>query len=141
VSAATPHPGQARHDRAGDHSERRDGGSLRCLQLRLLQADRRGEIERLTLKDVEEDLIYNAYSDINGVKHGAIGTVFGANESTVFDVAGTVTTVGFSLVGTTVPGWDVGQVYTGGDRVILNGVVYVAHFGLARRPASPRRVL
>jgi chitodextrinase len=95
-----------------------------------------GGIDRLTLNGVEKDLTDNPYSDLNGVKPGMFGAVLGANELTVFDVAGNATTLTFTLVDAPVPAWDAAKVYIGGDRVTSNGVVYVAQWWTREKPGS-----
>jgi hypothetical protein len=94
------------------------------------------KVDKLTLNGVEKDLTDNPYSDLNGVKPGEFAAVLGANELKVLDVAGNVTTVAFSLVGPSAPAWEVGQIYTGGDRVSLGGAVYVAQWWTRETPGT-----
>lgn len=56
-----------------------------------------GKIDRLTLNGVEKDLVDNVWSDLNGVKPGVFGGREGSNELKVYDAAGNVTTVPFTL--------------------------------------------
>ena len=98
-----------------------------------------GKIDRLTLNGVEKDLTDNVWSDLNGVRPGTFGAVLGSNELRVYDVAGNVTTLTFTLVepAPTVPAWDASAVYTGGDTVSFGGAVYVAQWWTRNeRPGS-----
>ncbi|HYO20721.1 MAG TPA: hypothetical protein VES02_18860, partial [Dermatophilaceae bacterium] len=77
------------------------------------------EVDKLTLNGIEKDLTDNTYSDAKGVKPGVFGTVLGANKLRVYDVAGNVTTVTFTLVEPkpAVPAWDRKKAYNIGDQV------------------------
>ncbi|MET0297280.1 MAG: bifunctional UDP-sugar hydrolase/5'-nucleotidase [Microbacterium sp.] len=55
------------------------------------------KIDRLTLNGVEKNLTDNTWSDLNGVKPGVFGGKAGSNELKVYDVAGNVTTLTFTL--------------------------------------------
>ncbi|WP_460786061.1 rhamnogalacturonan lyase family protein [Microbacterium tumbae] len=101
-----------------------------------------GKVDRIVLNGVEKDLSDDVYSDLNGVKPGVFGGKEGANELKVYDVAGNVTTLAFTLDTTgptatvkTGPGDTVGSAEGGYerisfrlhdankvDRVVLNGV-------------------
>ncbi|MEO3746454.1 carbohydrate-binding protein [Plantactinospora sp. B5E13] len=87
-------------------------------------------VDRLSLNGVGKDLTDNAWSDLNGVRLGVSGAVLGANELTVYDVAGNVTTLAFTLVAPSpaAPAWDPKQAYRTGDRVSHDGAVYVAQW-------------
>ncbi|WP_460917206.1 carbohydrate-binding protein [Plantactinospora veratri] len=89
-----------------------------------------GRVDRLTLNGVEKDLTDNTYSDLNGVKPGVFGAALGANELRVYDVAGNVTTVTFTLVEPkpAAPAWDPKKVYDSGDQVSYNGAIYIAQW-------------
>ncbi|MET0909342.1 MAG: bifunctional UDP-sugar hydrolase/5'-nucleotidase [Ilumatobacteraceae bacterium] len=56
------------------------------------------KIDKLTLNGKEKDLTDNAWSDLNFVKPGAFGGKLGANELKVYDIAGNVTTLSFTIV-------------------------------------------
>lgn len=56
------------------------------------------KVDKLTLNGVEKDLTDNKWSDLNQVKPGAFGAAVGANELTVYDVAGNATTLTFTLI-------------------------------------------
>ncbi|QNP57668.1 hypothetical protein H9L22_16695 [Tessaracoccus defluvii] len=89
------------------------------------------KVDRLTLNGVEKDLVDNTWSDLNGVRPGVFGAVLGANELRVFDVAGNVTTVTFTLVEPAPPAhpaWDAKATYDTGDTVTHNGKTYVAQW-------------
>jgi chitodextrinase len=88
------------------------------------------KVDKLTLNGVEKDLTDNPYSDLNGVKPGEFGAVLGANELKVSDVAGNTTTVTFTLIAPApaIPVWDAATVYTGGEQVTVDGVVFVAQW-------------
>jgi hypothetical protein len=89
-----------------------------------------GKVDKLTLNGVEKDLTDNTYSDLNGVKPGVFGAVLGANELKVYDVAGNVATVTFTLVEPkpAVPAWDSKKAYNNGDQVSYNGAIYIAQW-------------
>lgn len=57
-----------------------------------------GRIDKLTLNGTEKNLTDNQWSDLNVVKPGAFGAKLGTNELKVYDVAGNVTTLTFTLV-------------------------------------------
>jgi len=88
------------------------------------------KVDRLTLNGVEKDLTDNTWSDLNGVKPGVFGAVLGDNELKVYDVAGNVTTLTFTLVepAPVVPAWDASTVYDTGDQVTHDGAVYIAQW-------------
>ncbi|WP_205789250.1 Ig-like domain-containing protein [Microbacterium sp. CPCC 204701] len=56
-----------------------------------------GKIDKLTLNGVVKDLSDNAWSDLNFVRPGLFGAVAGENSLLVYDVAGNVQTVTFTL--------------------------------------------
>ncbi|WP_307042090.1 rhamnogalacturonan lyase family protein [Agromyces ramosus] len=57
-----------------------------------------GKIDRFTLNGVEQDLADRTHANLNGIKPGTYGGQLGSNELKVYDVAGNVTTVTFTLV-------------------------------------------
>lgn len=57
-----------------------------------------GKVDRYTLNGVEHDLADRTHANLNGIKPGKDGGVLGSNELKVYDVAGNVTTVTFTLV-------------------------------------------
>ncbi|GGK94943.1 discoidin domain-containing protein [Mangrovihabitans endophyticus] len=57
-----------------------------------------GLIDKAVLNGTVKDLTDNKWSDLNYVKPGVFGAVEGANKLEVFDIAGNVTTVDFTLV-------------------------------------------
>lgn len=57
-----------------------------------------GKIDRVVLNGVVKDLVDDVWSDLNKVRPGVFGAVLGANTLQVYDVAGNVTTVTFTLV-------------------------------------------
>jgi len=57
-----------------------------------------GKIARVTLNGVEQDLADRKNANINNIRPGASGAQLGSNELKVYDVAGNVTTVTFTLV-------------------------------------------
>lgn len=97
-----------------------------------------GKVDRLTLNGVEKDLTDDVWSDLNGVKPGAFGGVLGANELQVFDAAGNVASLTFTLVEPATepepepepeaPAWDPNAVYDRGAEVSYEGAVYVAQW-------------
>jgi chitodextrinase len=87
-----------------------------------------GLVDRVEVNGVAKDLADNAWSDVNGLAPGVFGAVLGANELKVYDVAGNVTTVTFTLVEPQPPVWDPNAVYDTGDEVSHHGVVYVAQW-------------
>lgn len=87
-----------------------------------------GLVDKVVINGVEKDLTDNTWSDVNFVKPGVFGAVLGANTMEVYDVAGNVTTVEFTLVepAPEAPAWDASQIYTAGDEVSYQGAVFVA---------------
>lgn len=57
-----------------------------------------GKIAAVTVNGVEQDLADRTHANINGIKPGTYGGQLGSNELKVYDVAGNVTTVTFTLV-------------------------------------------
>lgn len=57
-----------------------------------------GKIDRVTVNGVEQDLSDRTHANVNNLRPGTHGARLGANELQVFDVAGNVTTVTFTLV-------------------------------------------
>ena len=57
-----------------------------------------GKIARVTLNGVEQDLADRKNANLNNIRPGASGAQLGSNELKVYDVAGNVTTVTFTLV-------------------------------------------
>jgi Rhamnogalacturonan I lyases beta-sheet domain len=57
-----------------------------------------GKVDRYTLNGVEHDLADRKNANLNNIRPGADGAKLGTNELKVFDVAGNVTTVTFTLV-------------------------------------------
>jgi hypothetical protein len=57
-----------------------------------------GKIDRFSLNGVEEDLADRTHANLNGIKPGKYAGQLGTNELKVYDVAGNVTTVTFTLV-------------------------------------------
>ncbi len=96
-----------------------------------------GRIDRLTLNGVEKDLVDDVWSDLNGVVPGVFGAREGANELKVFDVAGNVTTVTFTLdvTGPTV------RVDASGSQQVGNGRYQVIALALADANRVDRYVL
>ncbi len=87
-----------------------------------------GLIDRVEVNGVVKDLVDDAWSDVNGLAPGVFGAVMGANELKVYDVAGNVTTVTFTLVEPQPPAWEANTVYDTGDEVTHNGAIYVAQW-------------
>ena len=56
-----------------------------------------GKVDKVELNGVVKDLSNSVWSDLNGVKPGVFGAVNGKNVLNVYDVAGNVTTVEFTL--------------------------------------------
>ena len=56
-----------------------------------------GKVDKVVLNGVTKDLSNNVWSDLNGVKPGTFGAVEGQNTLEVYDVAGNVTIVVFTL--------------------------------------------
>lgn len=56
-----------------------------------------GKVDRVELNGVNKDLSNNVWSDLNGVKPGVFGAAEGKNVLKVYDVAGNVTTLEFTL--------------------------------------------
>lgn len=97
-------------------------------------------IDKVAINGVIKDLTDNQWSDVNFVKPGVFGAVLGDNVLEVFDVAGNVTTVTFTLVGPTAqaPAWDPSLVYTTGDEVSHGGAVYIAQWWTQNQaPGNP----
>jgi hypothetical protein len=57
-----------------------------------------GKIASVTVNGVEQDLADRTHANLNGITPGARGGQLGSNELKVYDVAGNVTTVTFTLV-------------------------------------------
>lgn len=71
-----------------------EGGLYAKVSFKLHDA---GEIDRVVLNGVSKDLTDDTWSDLNFVVPGRLGAVEGENTLEVFDVAGNVTTVEFTL--------------------------------------------
>ncbi|MEV0136013.1 LamG-like jellyroll fold domain-containing protein [Dactylosporangium sp. NPDC050688] len=56
-----------------------------------------GKIDKAVLNGVEKDLVNDVWSDLNSITPGRFGAVEGSNTLQVYDVAGNVTTVSFTL--------------------------------------------
>jgi len=72
-----------------------DDGVYSRVSFKVLDA---GKIDGFSLNGVEEDLADRTHANINGIKPGKYGGQLGTNELKVYDVAGNVTTVTFTLV-------------------------------------------
>lgn len=98
-----------------------------------------GGIDRVVLNGTVTDLVDDRWSDLDFVKPGAFGGRLGANTLEVFDVAGNLTTVEFTLVTAGEPGapaWERGEVYTAGDEVTYEGAEYEAQWWTTEVPGS-----
>ena len=60
--------------------------------------DDAGKIDRYTLNGVEHDLADRRNANLNNIRPGTDAAQLGTNELKVYDVAGNVTTVTFTLV-------------------------------------------
>lgn len=87
-----------------------------------------GKIDKIAVNGEVKDLSDNTWSDLNYVKPGQFGAVEGKNTLEVFDVAGNVTTLDFTLVASAAPAWDASDTYTAGDTVSHDGATWVAQW-------------
>lgn len=97
-----------------------------------------GKIDRVVLNGVVKDLVDDRWSDLNGVKPGVFGAKLGANVLEVFDVAGNVTTIEFTLIEPQPehPEWQKGTVYMGGETVTYKGALYRAQWWTTDKPGT-----
>lgn len=98
------------------------------------------EIDKVVINGQVKDLTDNSWSDVNHVKPGVLGAVLGENTMEVYDVAGNVTVVTFTLIepGPVAPAWDAATMYTGGDQVSYDGAVFEAQWWTRNQaPGAP----
>ncbi|BDZ42289.1 hypothetical protein GCM10025865_15880 [Paraoerskovia sediminicola] len=106
-----------------DSSDGADG-RYRSVSFKLYDA---GKIDKVEINGVEKNLTDATWSDVNGVKPGALGAVEGKNALVAYDVAGNTTTVDFVL-DTTGPKVTVKDESVGSDPV-FSTVSYKLHDG------------
>ncbi|USQ81287.1 hypothetical protein NF556_06480 [Ornithinimicrobium faecis] len=81
----------------GDTFTATDGAAYEKVSFKLTDA---GKVDKVVLNGVVKDLANDKWSDLNYVKPGVFGAVLGENTLEVYDVAGNVTTVHFTLSAT-----------------------------------------